>query len=170
MKKLFCAIICIILITLCGCKTKSPEVTAITEGLEFTAEIEQNGQNYSFYAQIPERDIFIADILEPESLKDLSLEISGSSLTVSYKDIDYKTTLDALPKSSFVNRVCAVFADVQSSRPRVISKNDEFFIEGRLNSRKYKLCLGSTGLPLKIIFDDKDTVIINNAGMKKNEK
>ena len=161
MKKLFCVSFALI-IMLCGCE-KSPDVTLVTEGLEFTAELNVL-EEYEYRVQVITPSHMIFETVKPEKIKDTVTEINGESVILSYKGLENKTDISVLAENSPVNLIYKAL--VESAQKKVSSYENEFFIE--FDGKGSKLYLSQMGLPLKIVFPKKQiTVVTKNPTVKK---
>lgn len=169
MRKTFCILVSLGLLLLCGCKSESCGVTAITDGLKFTAKIEYKKECYAYNVEIPKESNMRMEAVFPENLKGMILEFSDTSVTVNYNGIEYNMTLSDLPLSSTIGFIYTVFSDAGTKKEDIILRNDEFFISGKTPAYEYNLYFGTTGLPIKVTDDKNDiTAIIENATIINN--
>jgi len=165
-RKSFCFFIALILVTLCGCSNGGTAVTAISKGISFNAEIKCENENYEFKVKIPENSNMILETVSPKKIAGSVFKISNSGATFVCGEIEHKTSLESLPKSSPVGFIYSVFSDIASRPVEAEFENDEYFITGETANYDYKLILGNTGLPIKI-YDNKNniTAIIKEASI-----
>ncbi len=164
MKKIFCLLILIILISFCGCKNKSSGVTAVTTGLKFTAAVDCDGKSYECLVEVSESSTITVKAISPESLKGMTYSFSGSDVKIDFNGLTYRTDASLLPNNSVFGFLYYIFSDADKHKEAVTERNDELLIAGKTDKYDYSMFLGSSGLPIKVA--DRQTgitAIINNA-------
>ena len=161
MKKIFILVLCFT--CFCGCKVKSPNVTAVTTGLSFSAEMLIDGVKYKYDTEILQDGSIKMAATEPENIKDLIISISQGKIKACYKGLEYNTDIGELPNGVVIDFLYCVFTDINSNNKKVSVKEDEFYIKGNTEKYDYTVAFGQSGLPLKIIDKSGIDIIIKNA-------
>lgn len=163
MKKIFYSLLCIlILVTNIGCNKKSSEVTAVTTGLSFTANITCGDIRLVCNSVINnEKSEFI--VLSPENIKDLQYVFEGNSASINYKGIEYKINGE-LPENNAIAVLNNILVDADKIKDEVTKTEETYLISSDIGGKDYTIYLGQSGLPLKIICKDENfEVVIKNA-------
>ncbi|MBR4123475.1 MAG: hypothetical protein IKT93_03570 [Clostridia bacterium] len=143
MKKIICLIF-LVLLSFSGCAKKSPEVTPVTTGLKFNAQITNGEQNLNCSVKIDANGNMQMKIDQIEYL------FSGNTITINYADISHKTELSAFPKNTFADFLYVIFNSVSKSGKDVITNDKEYYISNSTDKYEYTCFFAQTGLPLKI--------------------
>ncbi len=143
MKKIICLIF-IILLSFSGCAKKSPEVTPVTTGLKFNAQIISGEQKLNCSVKIDTNGNMQMKTDQIEYL------FSGNTVTLNYSDISHKTEISALPKNTYTDLLYIIFNSVSKSGKCVISDDKEYYISNSTDKYKYTCFFAETGVPLKI--------------------
>ena len=154
MKKLS-VLLCLCLF-LCGCSAANSKITPICHSLSFNAEINYQNQPFEFSVTINDN----GDTIIESKKEGYSVEFSGKGVNFKYGDLVYKTELSALPDDFKLDLIHTVFSDISKNKPTVISKNDEYYVEGETEKYKFKVFLGLSGLPIKLTEDNNNISII----------
>ena len=158
MKKL--SIILCFCLFLCGCSATNNKITPVSRSVSFNAEINYQSEPFDFFVTINENgETYI------ENRQDgYIIEFLKTSVNFKYGDLVYKTETSALPDDFKLDLIHNIFSEISTSKPTVVAKNDEFFIDGETENYKYKVFLGLSGLPLKITEKNNNiSIIISNA-------
>ena len=154
MKKIFSLLFFCILITVnaVGCTKKSSDVTAVTTGLSFTAEISCHNTEFTCDAVISPSGDAQFTIVSPVEIRDMKFSFSGGGTVITFQGIEYKTEGDLTETD-----ILSALYDIHKTADKndVISQDDTFKINGTAACGDYTAELGESGLPLKIICDDK---------------
>lgn len=165
MKKILCFILCLCFFIPTGCNKKSSDVTAVTTGLSFTAEISYKNNTVSYSVTIFDNSDTEIKTLS-DSLSGLCYTFSGETVTVSYNGLEYNIPISSLPEGIITDFLYSVFCTVKENNSAVMSENDEYYISDRNEKYSFKIYLGETGLPLKIEDSENGiTAIIKNASI-----
>lgn len=158
MKKLYCAVFCILLgLSLTGCK-KSSDVTAVTTGLSFTAEISAQDKNLICDGAIDENGDIIFTVTSPEKIKGLCYSFSGDSAQISFNGLTYP--LDTLPYENSFTALKEIFSIVRKDEKNITSSNNSFFYSGECSFGEFRLFLGESGLPISASFSESGIEIL----------
>ena len=163
MKKILYLSLCVLMIVLnIGCTKKSSDVTAVTTGLSFTAEIICGDIELVCNAKLKDgKSEFI--IISPEEIKDLCYIFEDENITMSYKGLEYKVNCD-LPETSALSLFCKILKNADKSKDKVTKKDDDFILSSSFDGNDYTIYLGESGLPIKVECKDKTLkAIIKNA-------
>lgn len=166
MKKIFCISLVFIFLLFCGCK-KSPDVTIVTEGLEFTAEADFYGEKYIFDVKTVSDSHIIFKALSPEKIKDTVFEFKENTLEVKYGALSYKTSVSDLPCDSVVKFIYCNLTEIGNKS--IEFYNNEYYAETETCGIKCKTYFSEMGLPLKISDSENQIlVIIKNSKIKNS--
>ncbi len=166
MKKTLCILLTFMLALLCGCSKPTSNISAVTEKLEFTAELNYNGEEYIFKTEIPKISSMKIEILKPERLTGTVLEFDSSNISVKNNKLEYKENISALGKSP-LTFLYEIYSDIPAKNYEVLNENDGFYILGESKNYKYKMLLSTLGLPLEIHdSQNKIYVIIKETAVK----
>lgn len=147
---------------LAGCKTLSPDVTAVTTGLEFSAKVMAKEEEYNLFVTVAQDgSISISDL---ESGATFSFE--KEQITVSLDGINYKTELSQNLENSVIGYIFSVLKSASLKQDEVYFKDGEYYLCDKAESFDYTLYLGQTGLPLKLCDTEHNIQIdISNAAI-----
>lgn len=157
MKKRLCFILVLVLAFLCGCNNNQSNISAITKNLKFTAEINYNNEAFKFDFEIHDDGKTIMKAISPERIKNTVFELYDNNILIKSNKLEYKSTLENLPVVSPISFIYNVFKCVGKNNIKAIEENNQYFISGITETYQYKLFIGSSGLPIKII-DDKNKI------------
>ena len=143
MKKIICLIF-LILLSFSGCAKKSPEVTPVTTGLKFNAQITSGEQKLNCSVKIDANGNMQMKIDQIEYL------FSGNNVTINYADISHKTEISALPKNTYTDLLYIIFNSISKSGKSVISDDKQYYISNSTDKYEYTCFFAKTGIPLKI--------------------
>ncbi len=149
------------LLILSGCIKKSPEVTPVTTGLNFNAEISYLDNTYEYSVKIDENaNLEMTDSSDNE----IKYFFSGDKLTVSFGDISHETDISTLNNGLIIDLLYSVMNSIRKNGEDIISDGKNYYINGSTEKYKYTCFYGQTGLPIKITESNfAVTVIIKNA-------
>lgn len=163
MKKIFYSLFCIlIIVTNIGCTKKSSEVTAVTTGLSFTANITYDDIKLVCDGIINNgKSQFL--ISSPDNIKDLKYLFEDGSASINYKGLEYKVNGE-LPENNAISFLNNILADANKIKDSVTKTEEAFLISSDIGGKDYTIYLGQSGLPLKIISKDENfEAVIKNA-------
>lgn len=166
MKKFFYLFLTFIMIfSNTGCTNKSSEVTAVTTGLSFTAEIEYGGINITADTVINSDGVAEFKITFPEEIADLCYIFDQSSVKLTYRGLEYPLNAD-LPETNALGLLYGFFQTADTMKDRVVLKDDSFILECTSNGSSCRLLLGQSGLPIELVSKDTGlSVTIKNAAI-----
>lgn len=131
---------------LAGCKTLSPDVTAVTTGLEFSAEVIADDKEYSLFVTVSQDgSISISDLSNGATFS-----FENEQITVSFDGINHKTELSQNLENSVIGYIFSVLKSASLKKDEVYFKDGEYYIFDKADGFDYILYLGQTGLPLKL--------------------
>lgn len=164
LKKFFSLFFCVLIaVSAAGCTKKSSDVTAVTTGLSFTAEISCHNTELICDAVISTSGDAQFTIVSPEEIKDMKFSFSEGGTVISFHGIEYKTEGD-LTQTDILSAIYNILKTADKNT--VILEDDTFKISGTAACGDYTVELGESGLPLKIICDDRRLeVTIKNASI-----
>ena len=145
MKKILCLLILVLF--LCSCNVKSSNITPVTKGICFDADLSYYNETYQIKALIKENGDTEITFTSPKELSGLKISYIGDQITSDYNGIKYTSPLKESPQYSVSDIIYKIFSTVYDN---VITKDDSYYVESELDSLKYKLYIGATGLPIKI--------------------
>lgn len=155
MKKVL-TVVSILIFFLTGCKALSPDVTAVTTGLEFSAKVIAYEEEYNLFITVFEDATVEIINLSNEA----AYKLLGNEITISYGDIEYKTELSKTIENSVIGYIFSVLSSADDKKDDVLFKDGEYYLCDKGDGFDYTMYLGQTGLPLKLIDTAHDTEII----------
>ena len=142
MKKILCILLTFIFIC-SGCK-KSSEVTCVTAGLSFNAEVkDENGiSNYKVIIS-KNRETLIYETNNPG----LKYKFSENKLILSYNNLSQSYIITELPKSNPLFLYSA-FAKL-NKEDKAVYKNKEYILIKKTDKFDYKIKVSNKGIPIE---------------------
>lgn len=160
MKKLFCVSF-IFLLTLVGCKSEAKNIAPVTNNISFNCDVTFYNETYECKVTNTKSNNFNLKFTYPESINGLEYIITDKKTTCVYKGIEYNLTSKNLAHQNIAN---FIYSALTSKNDKVFENDNNFYIK----NDNFKMYLGQTGLPIKIIDENKIyTVIIKNATILK---
>lgn len=157
MKKLFCLINVLFLLT--GCTTSANNIKPKLNGISFNAEVSYYNEGFVCSVKIEENFDTVITILEPEEINGLKFKFSANDVIADFNGLNYKIDNNS-PEQSVAEFIYNVFSNKSIA---VTKDGDNLYIEGKTKSNQYKLFIAPTGLPLKITDPtQKYKIIIKN--------
>ncbi len=148
MKKIFTFCLAIIILFLTsGCK-KSSDVTAVTTGLSFTAQINFRDQEIICDAIIDKNGETTLTVVSPEKIKGLQYKYSDSEGSMGYSGLEHKTSSD-LQENVFCY-IYKIFRSADKIKENVYIEKNIFFLKGENDIGSYKIHFGQSGLPIYV--------------------
>lgn len=133
---------------LCACGENKADITPVTIGISFTAEL-------TYYNECYEADVTVAkngetdmEITSPDTIKGLVFHFNGEKITAKYAGLEYKTDFKALPESACCTKLYEILKDTFREDISVTLEGNSYYILRDSADLSYKLCLGATGLPI----------------------
>ncbi|MBQ6826036.1 MAG: hypothetical protein IJP34_05190 [Clostridia bacterium] len=162
MKRLSLIFFSFLIILLSGCNKKSSDVKIITSELTFLAEYENNNIKNEYFVEI-KKDKTIISVVKPEKIEDTKFIFTENSCKVSYKEIT--ADLNIKSNENFIPRlIYSAFTNATNKEAEILTENKETYFSSRVEDLEFKLYIGNSGLPLKLIFPENNTeIIIKNA-------
>ncbi len=146
MKKLFPILfILIISLFLSGCRQKCA-VTPLVRGISFTCTVKYYNEYYEGTVSVAKNGDTDVEITSPEGLAGLKLHFKGDAVTAEYSGLNYSASLSEMPEGMAFTYLYEILRD--TSVGEVSIENDKYFTENKSGSRRYRLYLGATGLPI----------------------
>ncbi len=164
MKKVFIPFFCLLAFCI-GCSgfIKSSDVTAITSGLSFTAEISHSDNTYIYDVTINKNGSTEMKPKNADSTIGTDYLFDGNTVTYKYDNLEYSSKISAIPKSSYADFIYTVLKETAKQKSKVKSKNNQYYLEGKTDKYDFLIYFGGSGLPLKIIDKNKNlSVILKN--------
>lgn len=152
------------IIFITGCKTKSPEVTPVTTGLEFVSEIKYLNEIHKYKVNIDRNgNMEMRSMLSPN----IDYLFTGGKVTVTFDSITHETELSTLSNKLTIDLLYSVFNSVSKDKTAVYNK-EKHYIKGNTNKYFYTYTFGMTGLPIKITEENFGvTVMITDCSITK---
>lgn len=151
-----------ITLILCGCK-KSPNVTLVTKGLTFTADVNCADKEYEYSVNLISSSHIIFETVKPERIKGMVIDVKDEVVEVSYGELKYKTTVSDFSENSSV--VFIRNAILESENCKIELKEDNYSFKS--NENEFDFYLSEMGIPLKIESQKKGiTVIVKDAKIR----
>ncbi|MBR0466089.1 MAG: hypothetical protein IJJ40_01155 [Clostridia bacterium] len=138
LKKLYIIPI-IVVLTLCGCKSKS-EPKKIND-ISFLCHVEIGDKEYKINSTIDNNGNFNGSVVYPESIKGLEIAANGDTATFTFMGVKYEQDLKKYPVSAITSVIYSAFNDDSNKQ------KDE--IKGKIGNVDYTLTL-KDGLPYEL--------------------
>lgn len=149
------------LLLLVGCTTAS-EVKPVNRNVSFTCEMTYYNEYYELSCEIDENGNMEIGFIQPKELSDLTFKIENGEIKSEFKGISFD--FSDPHKTAFIDFIYTVF---KADNPAVYEKDDEFFIKGNYDGGEFKMFLGASGLPIKIIDSSgRFQILIKNPTIK----
>lgn len=164
MKKIFCVFSALILFLIpSGCGNKTEEISAVTKGISFNAEVTYNGNTFLYFVDIDQDFTTEIEYLENGKKSGFKTVFSDEKIVFKYKDLEYKTSSASLPDGIIADLIYSVFKNAQETTA-IAADSGNASITDQTDKYSFVLTVGATGLPIKI--EEKNfgiNVIIKNA-------
>ena len=161
------ALLIFITLTLGGCSGKKTDISPVTRGISFTAELTYYNECYEAEVKIAESGAADFEITSPDTIKGLTFRFEGDSVTAEYLGLEYKTDLHSLPEGNACIRLYEILKDASSEEISVTADGDDYYIS-RDGENRYRLYVGATGLPIKAEDTSKGfTAVFKNVTIQK---
>ena len=164
------------LLILTGC-ARASSITPITRNLSFTAEVTYYNEFYEISGEINHNGQMTLNFLEPEALKDIVFTITDNNIKAYFKGIsyDYNSPQQSDVISCILSQlfcimmlISFIYNAFKEEAPTVYENDNDFFTKGKFDDFEYKLFIGQSGLPLKIIDSSgRFNVVFKNPSIKK---
>lgn len=112
MKRIFCCLCCLVLLTGCAVNAVQPDV----KNLEFTAEFEIGGEKFRCSCKTDEKGGFKAKYLSPETVKGLEYIYSADDFSAKYMGLTYKAANKSAAYLGVTDRMNTVFSDAATKQ------------------------------------------------------
>ena len=137
----------VIFLLFTGCKANFKKFEPITSGIEFSADIAYYNERYESNCQVNESGEMHVKFTNPAEIEGLKFNVSKNGVSAEYGELEYINKNEI-----FENTAIYLMWDVLSNaKSEVKSENNIFFVEGKTKGFDYKLELGSSGLPIKLV-------------------
>ena len=164
LKKMFVSILVFfIMFSNIGCTKKSSDVTIVTTGLSFTAEIVFDGVKFDCFTDVIDSNRMIFTFISPEAIEGLKVIFQNGSMNMEYNGLEYKSSsgFNIYPLNSVYN----VFKTASYSKN--IKESGNANITLYVDSIEYEIKVGQTGLPIEIKCPSKKLYVnIKNCTIK----
>ena len=166
MKKIFCVFLALILFLISsGCENKAEQISAVTKGLSFNAEVTYNGSIFLYFVDIDQNLTTQIEALENGEKSGFKTVFSDEGIVFKYNDLEYKTSSASLPDGIITDFIYSVFKNAEEATA-IASDSGNASITDKTDKYSFVLTVGATGLPIKI--EEKNfgiSVIIKNAAI-----
>ncbi len=153
------------LIILSGCKNTSPEVTPVTTGLKFNAEITYLDKIYNYNVKIYENGNLE---MSTDSVPKVKYFFSGDKITLNHNSISHETEISSLQSGLNLDFLYSVFKSLSKMNNKTNTNSENYYIKGDTGKYKYTCFFGMSGLPIKITEQDFGlNVAIKNVSITK---
>lgn len=168
MKKIISVALLIVLtLILGGCSGKKTNISPVTRGISFTAELTYYNECYEAEVKVAENGAAVAEITSPDTIKGLTFRFDGDSVTAEYLGLEYKTDFHSLPEGNACIMLYEILTDASGEGISVTADGDNYYISCDGENR-YRLYVGATGLPIKAEDTSKGfTAIFKNVTIQK---
>lgn len=131
-----------------GCAEKRSNISPLTKGITFTAELTYYNECYESLVSVSQNGDMDIEITAPDTIKGLSFHFDESGVTAKYSGLEYKYDTKALPEGIVCTCLYNIFRDTQKPDAAVIADKDVYCILGNTGKTDYKMYVGATGLPI----------------------
>ena len=138
----------ITLFSFSACSEKRSNISPLTKGITFTAELTYYNECYEGFVTVSDSGDMDIEITSPDTIKGLSFHFDKSGVTAKYLGLEYKYDTDALPEGIVCTNLYEIIRDTQREDAAVIADKDDYFILGNTGKINYKMFVGATGLPI----------------------
>lgn len=161
MKKIYYAIVTVLIIlNLSGCK-KSPDVTAVTSGLSFMAQINQDNSEIVCEVNIDKKGKGIFTVSAPEQISGFSYIFADGECEVKYKEITQ--SLNSMTESNIFYSINSVFEILRKNNIKSEYNDKLYVFSGKTEYGDFELITTQSGLPIKAEIEDIDVIFKNVA-------
>ena len=115
-------------------------------GISFTCTVQYYNELYEGTASVAKNGDTDIEITSPEGLAGLKLHFKGDAVTAEYSGLNYNASLSEMPEGMAFTCLYEILRDTKGGE--VSLENDKYFTESKSGSRRYRLYLGATGLPI----------------------
>ena len=115
-------------------------------GISFTCTVQYYNELYEGAVSVAKNGDTDVEITSPEGLAGLKLHFKGDALTAEYSGLNYNASLSEMPEGMAFTCLYEILRDTKGGE--VSLENDKYFTESKSGSRRYRLYLGATGLPI----------------------
>lgn len=144
-----------------GCTKKSSDVTVVTTGLSFTAEIVFDSMEYSCITEIEESNKTVFTFLTPREIKGLRVVFDKDKVNMEYDGLTH-TLNNSSSKFIQLELIYKIFKGLKRDGKK--SKNDKKEFSLLIDNSEYIIKVGQTGLPIEISNPSKKLFVnIKNA-------
>ncbi len=150
------ALLCVVL--LCGCTAKGG-VSPRLIGIKGEAQIKFFNEEFECAFSSAEDGEITVEILSPEHLKEMSFVYKNKTLTAKYKELEYSPNLDAMPSLAVIRGIIEVLSESTDKNAQRNAKDENYFLEGKIEDICYTLYISPAGLPLSAQIPDKNYTI-----------
>lgn len=151
--------ICMVfIICLAGCK-KSPEPTAVTTGLSFTAEINYNDSEIICDIVLDNSEKGMYTVVSPKQVKDFSYVFDGEEVQVNYKGLTYH--MNQTPYINLFYIINSAFETLRKNENSPILNDKLYIFSGETEYGKFKFTTTKNGLPINAEFEDMNVLFKN---------
>ena len=161
---LSCFMLFAILVLNTGCK-KSSAVTAVTTGLSFIARISYENNIIECSAVINKDGVAEITVIKPTSIAGLTATLDGNT-ALTYNGLTH-TLSGHLPEQNPIYLIYEILSHAEKQKNQVKKQDNSYILEGETDNTEYRIILGESGLPIKII-TDKTEILIKNATICEN--
>lgn len=144
-----------------GCTKKSSDVTVVTTGLSFTAQIVFDSMEFTCFTEIQDSHKTVFTLVEPLEIEGLKVIFDKGKTSMEYDGLNHALSDTFLNITPF-DLIYKIFMDASDNKDLKI-KTDENMIFSSVDSADYTIKVGQTGLPIEIKCPfEKLSVIIKN--------
>ncbi len=154
----------VLIFSFSGCSSGSSNITPITKGIYFNAELEYYNEYFKAEVLVEQNGDMKMLFSSPNEINGLSYTFNGDEVTAEYLGLSYKTDISETSNGAVALKLYNALRDTQKEKNAVTAENDNFYIKGK----DYKLYLGATGLPISLKEDSGALVSFKNVTILKN--
>ncbi|MEE1239123.1 MAG: hypothetical protein UHO61_04285 [Acutalibacteraceae bacterium] len=147
MKKVI-SVLFLAVLFLCACGESKVNITPVTSGISFTAELTYYNECYEADVTVAKNGAADMEITSPDTIKGLTFHFGNDNVSAEYKGLEYKTDFSSMPECMCCAKLYEILRDTLKEYISVTSEGDSYCIFRESSDISYKLYLGATGLPI----------------------
>lgn len=141
-----------------GCSKKSSDVTLVTTGLSFTAEISYDSIKYSCFTEIFDSKKIVFTFENPDEIKGFKVIIDNDKMSIEYAGLSHNSNDTFLEFTPF-DMIYKIFKSATNNENLKFDK-DKSMILSSVDSVDYTIKIGQTGMPIEIKCPSKRLLVL----------
>lgn len=144
------------MLVLTACSPTVKNITPITKGITFSCEATYYNEIYECEVTVQKNGDTQITFKKPVEIESLTYSFSSNGVSAKLNDVEYINDKKVFEKSvaNFIYEVMI------NSNTDVFSEDDVFYTEDKAAGYEYKMQIGQSGLPIKIITNSQAIIVI----------